>query len=87
MSGAYRTYRGLYGESIRVPAGTIARAPKLHAEPEPFPFARMAETLGPLRDRFALAVNRAGLFEEALSRADLKRVANCDVVDLRSPTT
>lgn len=66
MSGAYRTYRGLHGEPIRVPAGSFAKVPKLHAEPQPFPFARIAGTLGPLRDRFAELVNRAGLFEEAL---------------------
>lgn len=72
MSGAVRTYRGLHGEPIRVPAETFATVPKLHGEPQPFPFARMAAALGPLRDRFAQAVNRAGLFEEALARGDVR---------------
>lgn len=72
MSRAVRTYRGLHGEPIRVPADSFATVPKLHAEPQPFPFARMAAALGPLRDRFALAVNRAGLFEEAMARTDVK---------------
>jgi hypothetical protein len=74
MSRAFRTYRGLHGEPIRVPADSFATVPKLHAEPQPFPFARMAAELGPQRDRFALAVNRAGLFEEALMRADVRSI-------------
>lgn len=74
MSGAYRTYRGLHGETIRVPAGTIARTPKLHSEPQPFPFARMAETLGPLRDRFAQAVSYVALLDEAMDRHDVRRM-------------
>ena len=74
MSGAYRTYRGLHGETIRVPAGTIARTPKLHAESQPFPFARMADTLGPLRDRFAQAVSFGVLLEDALASTDVQRM-------------
>lgn len=74
MSGAYRTYRGLHGEPIRVPAGTIAKAPKLHAEPQPFPFARMADALGPLRDRFAQAVSYVTLLDEAMGRRDVRRI-------------
>lgn len=72
MSGPFRTYRGLHGERIRVPEATFVTVPKLHTEPEPFPFARMAAALGHLRDRFALAVNRAGLFEEAMARRDVQ---------------
>lgn len=74
MSGEYRTYRGLHGEAIRVPAGTIARTPKLHAEPQPFPFVRMAEALGPLRDRFAQAVSYVTLLDEAMCRRDVQRM-------------
>lgn len=74
MSVAYRTYRGLHGEPIRVPAGTIARTPKLHAEPQPYPFARMAAELGPLRDRFASASSFGVLLEETLARHDVRRM-------------
>lgn len=74
MSGAVRTYRGLHGETIRVPARNFAKAPKLHAEPQPFPFARMAAALGPLRDRFAQAVSYVTLLDEAMSRRDVQRM-------------
>lgn len=76
MSGAYRTYRGLHGECIRVPAETFATVPKLHAEPQPFPFARMAAALGPLRDRFAQAVGYVTLLEEAMNRRDVQRLVS-----------
>ena len=74
MSAAHRTYRGLYGELIRVPAGSFAKVPKLHAEPKPFPFARMAGTLGPLRDRFAQAASFGVLLEPTLARTDVQRL-------------
>lgn len=74
MSVGYRTYRGLHGETIRVPAGTIARTPKLHAEPQPFPFVRMAAALGPLRDRFAQAVSYVTLLDEAMGHRDVQRM-------------
>lgn len=74
MSGPFRTYRGLQGEFIRVPERTIARAPKLHTEHQPFPFARLAGTLGPLRDRFALAASFGVLLEQTLTRRDVCRI-------------
>lgn len=74
MSGAVRTYRGLHGEPIWVPAGSFAKVPKLHAEPQPFPFARMAGTLGPLRDRFAQAASFGVLLEPTLARNDVQRM-------------
>lgn len=74
MSGAYRTYRGLHGECIRVPAETFATVPKLHAEPQPFPFARMADALGPLRDRFAQAVSYVTLLDEAKDCWNVRRI-------------
>jgi len=74
MSRAVRTYRGLHGEPIRVPADSFATVPKLHAEPQPFPFARMAAALGPLRDRFAQAAGFGVLLEETLARHDVRRM-------------
>jgi len=74
MSGAFRTYRGIHGEPIRVPAESFAKTPKLHAEPQPFPFARMAAALGPLRDRFASAASFGVLLEETLARHDVRRM-------------
>lgn len=76
MSGAFRTYRGLLGERIPVPADSFATVPRLHDEPQPFPFARMAAALGPLRDRFAQAVNRAGLHEEAMTGRTVQELVN-----------
>lgn len=72
MNRAVRTYRGLHGEPIRVPADSFANVPKLHAEPQPFPFARMAAALGPLRDRFAQAAGFGVLLEETLARRDVR---------------
>jgi hypothetical protein len=74
MSGRYRTYRGIHGERIRVPEASFATVPKLHAEPQQFPFARMAAALGPLRDRFASAASFGVLLEETLARCDVQRM-------------
>lgn len=72
MSGAYRTYRGLHGECIPVLIRTIAPAPKLHNEREPYPLARIAQRLAHLRDRFAAAANRSVLFEEVMQEPTVK---------------
>ena len=48
----YRIYRGLHGETIRVPEDTITPAPRIHNR-EPFPFAALARLAGEGRDRFA----------------------------------
>lgn len=74
MSGPYRTYRGTLGELIRVPEASFAVVPKLHPEPQPFPFAALAARMGDQRDRFATAVNFAGLYEEAMARRNVQRV-------------
>lgn len=49
---AYRTYRGVYGETIRVPEDTITPAPRIH-NLEPFPFVALAKRAGESRNRFA----------------------------------
>ena len=74
MRGRFRTYRGLHGEPIRVPEASFANVPKLHAEPQPFPFARMAAALGPRRDRFAQAASFGVLLDETLARHDVRRM-------------
>ena len=74
MKRAVRTYRGLLGERIPVPADSFATVPRLHNEPQPFPFARMAAALGPLRDRFASAASFGVLLEETLARHDVRRM-------------
>lgn len=72
MTGSVRRYRGLRGDTIRVPAESFATLPELHTEAGRYPFARRAAALGPLRDRFALAVSRGGFFAEALARRDVR---------------
>ena len=74
MRGCFRTYRGIHGERIRVPEASFANVPKLHAEPQPFPFARMAAALGPRRDRFAQAVSYVTFLDEAMERWSARRV-------------
>lgn len=64
MSG-YRIYRGLLGETIRVPEDTIAPGPYNHDFPR-FPFAYLAEKAGEKRDTFALFAMKASLLHEAL---------------------
>ena len=48
----FRIYRGLHGETIRVPEDTITPPPRIH-NLEPFPFAALARLAGEGRDRFA----------------------------------
>lgn len=74
MSGAYRTYRGTLGETIRVPEATIAQLSGLHSEPEQFPFAALAVRLGAQRDRLARAASYCSLFSEATTRPEIKRL-------------
>ncbi|WP_095010871.1 hypothetical protein [Tsuneonella mangrovi] len=66
MNG-YRTYRGLHGETIRVPEHTIAPAPYLHCH-EPFPYAAIARELDEeKRDRFAAFAQFKPWIEDALA--------------------
>ena len=59
----YREYRGLFGEPIRVPEGTIAPARRLHSRGR-FPFSAMAARLGNERDDFAQIALQVKLFED-----------------------
>lgn len=61
----YREYRGLLGEKVRVPTHTIAKPARIHSG-EAFPFARMADKVGPCRDKFAQIVSRIVLINDAL---------------------
>ncbi|OYU75161.1 MAG: hypothetical protein CFE32_15300 [Alphaproteobacteria bacterium PA3] len=58
MTTAYRQYRGLYGEAVRVPEATIATPSRLHGR-GPFPFSAIASRLGSDRDKFAALALRA----------------------------
>lgn len=64
MTNAYREYRGLLGETIKVPEATIATPPRLHGR-GPFPFSAIAVRLGSGRDRFAALALRAKWIDDA----------------------
>lgn len=69
---AYRTYRGLHGETIRVPEHTIVPAPRIHNR-EPFPFVTLAKRAGENRDRFAQNCRHYPLIEDAIARNARRR--------------
>ena len=48
----YRKYRGLRGETIRVPEDTIVPMLRIHHR-EPFPFVAIAQRVGDDRNGFA----------------------------------
>lgn len=75
MSGAYRTYRGIVGETIRVPEATFAGDVDLHDEPHRYPFAELADRLGPQRNEFAALVSRLPIYREAAKTKPFRRWA------------
>jgi hypothetical protein len=64
-AGAFKTYAGLSGYPIRVPAHTIERVPDLDRGEREYPFAALADALGPQRDEFARLVLHAPLYRDA----------------------
>lgn len=69
---SYRTYRGLYGETIRVPESTVVPAPRIHNR-EAFPFVTIAKRAGEDRDRFASNCRYNPLIEDAIARRVRRR--------------
>jgi hypothetical protein len=64
-AGPVKTYAGLNGTSIRVPADTIAPVPDLERGAREYPFAAIADSLGHRRDEFARLVQHAPLYRDA----------------------
>lgn len=59
----YRQYRGLHGETVRVPEDTLARALRCESRGR-FPFSAVAARLGEQRDNFANIAMEVKLFED-----------------------
>ncbi len=74
---AYRKYRGLHGETVRVPAHTVAESPRLYSG-EPFPFSAVASRLGKDRDQFANLALRARCFQD-VTTSPLYRAAKAQL--------
>lgn len=70
---AYRVYKGLHGEDIRVPENTIAPAPYEHGYAQ-YPFAVVADRSGDRRDSFASFSQRCIYIDDA-ARHPLTRLA------------
>ena len=77
MTTAYRQYRGLFGETVRVPEKTIAPSPRLY-RPAPFPFSAVASQLGRNRNQFAELALRAKCFQD-VTTSPLYRAARAQL--------
>lgn len=75
MTHRYRLYRGLYGETVRVPERTLAQTTP-HFDRGSFPFVEMAQRMGKDRDKFALiAMGRRPFYEDAARDRSVRAVA------------
>lgn len=70
---AYREYRGLFGEPVRVPEDTIMDAPYRHSSGA-FPFLAIAKQLGERRDAFAYMAGQRTWIEEVERLPQVKRM-------------
>lgn len=70
---AYREYRGLFGEPVRVPEDTIMDAPYRHSSAS-FPFLAIAKKLGERRDAFAYMAGQRTWIEDVERLPQVQRM-------------
>lgn len=75
MTDQYRQYRGLLGETIRVPERTLSQTTP-HFDRGAFPFVETAQRMGKDRDKFALiAMTRRPFYEDAARDRTVRALA------------